>query len=305
MYLIEFDDVEVSFPLDNGGRKTVLAGLGLRIRPKEFLTVVGSSGCGKSTLLNMVFGKQRPTKGRVLLEGQPVGRIDRSRGMVFQNYSIFPHLTVEENVMEGILLERTSLAQCAAHTPGYYRVRREAREKAREILREVGLKPDDYGKFPHELSGGMRQRVAIAQSIIMQPKVLLMDEPYSGLDPRTRRGIQEVTLKVWQQYGMTVLFVTHNLEEALILGTRLVALAPCPAVQREGARIVVDTALPNTLQTGFSWRYGKEFNDLLAHLENDALNPESCLSLSQLRLDHPDAIRPANGKGGDAHGSHR
>src|SRR5215510_7256527 len=169
-YLMNFQDVEVSYPTnENGGRRVILNNLDLNIRPGEFLSVVGPTGCGKSTLLRLILGSQFPTRGQVLLDGQPITSVSRDRGIVFQKYSLFPHLTVLENIAYGPLLEHTSITQRVLHTPAYRRVRQQSFEEARHYLDRIGLNAMDSAKYPYELSGGMQQRVAIAQALMMQP----------------------------------------------------------------------------------------------------------------------------------------
>ncbi len=212
-YLVSFQDVEVSYPINRGGgRRVILNNLDLNIRLGEFLSVVGPTGCGKSTLLRLILGSQFPTRGQVLLDGQPIIGVSRDRGIVFQKYSLFPQLTVLENIAYGPLLEYTSIMQRVVHTPAYRRVRRQSLEEARHYLSRIGLNAEDSDKYPYELSGGMQQRVAIAQALMMQPRVLLMDEPFGALDHNTRVEMQLLILEQWKTYGMTILFVTHDLE---------------------------------------------------------------------------------------------
>jgi NitT/TauT family transport system ATP-binding protein len=297
-YLVSFQDVEVSYPTNgNSGRRVILNNLDLNIRPGEFLSVVGPTGCGKSTLLRLILGSQFPTRGHVLLDGQPITRISRDRGIVFQKYSLFPHLTVVENIAYGPLLEYTSITQRVLHTPAYRRVRRQSLEEARHYLDRIGLNAGDRDKYPYELSGGMQQRVAIAQALMMQPKVLLMDEPFGALDHNTRIEMQFLILEQWKTYGMTILFVTHDLEEACYVGTRIIGLSQYwsdnegrPGV---GAVIVTDMPTPGGHPKPSAIRSTPAFLVLLEQVQHDALDPANRRRLEQFNLAHQDALRPA------------
>jgi NitT/TauT family transport system ATP-binding protein len=224
------------------GDKVILDDIDLAVAAGEIVTVVGPSGCGKSTLLRLILGQEFPTRGTMLIEGEPIGFADRTRGIVYQRYSLFRHRTVLGNVLEG---PRLSL-------PFRERRRRkqELIDEAKQFLEKVRLSRDQ-DKYPHELSGGMRQRVAIAQSLIMKPKILLMDEPFGALDPSTRQSMQLFLLELWEDLGMTVFFVTHDLEEAVFLGTRIIVLSHQYLDDRgegrdvkRGSKITADHPLP-------------------------------------------------------------
>ena len=298
-YLISLQGVGVSYPKNgngDGGRNIVLNNVRLNIRAGEFLSLVGPTGCGKSTILRLILGSQFPTQGQVLVDGQPVTGVDRDRGVVFQKYSLFPHLTVLENIAYGPLLERTSLLQRLLYTPAYRRTRRQAREEAQEYLVRIGLNPWDGDKFPYELSGGMQQRVAIAQALMMQPKILLMDEPFGALDHNTRLAMQLLILEQWEDYRMTVIFVTHDLEEACYVGTRVVGLsqywsddAGKPGV---GAVIVTDLPTPGGHPKPTAICATAEFNALLEQVRREALDPGNRQRLRQFDLNHRDALTP-------------
>jgi NitT/TauT family transport system ATP-binding protein len=184
----------------------------------EFVTVLGPSGCGKSTVLRLIAGlsPQHPaTQGEVLVNGQPVTGPGADRGMVFQDYTSLDHRTVLDNVCFGL--------ECQG-VP-----RREREERGREWVGRVGLDVEkDLHKYPHELSGGMRQRVAIARSLILSPKIMLMDEPFGALDPTTRMHMQDLLVDLWRQVEATVFFVTHSIEEAVYLGDRVYLLSSSP-----------------------------------------------------------------------------
>lgn len=273
-YLISLQDVEVSYAT-NSGRHVILNNIGLNVSPGEFLSVVGSTGCGKSTLLRLILGAQLPTRGQVVVAGQPVSRVNRDCGIVFQKYSLFPHRTVLENVAFGPLLERTTICQQVMYTPTYRRIRRQSLEAARAYLNRIGLKPDDGAKYPYQLSGGMQQRVAIAQALLMQPQVLLMDEPFGALDHNTRLEMQELILEQWQAYGMTMVFITHDLEEACYVGTRVVGHSQhwtdddnTPGV---GATVVTDVPTPGGHPKPMEIRATTEFTTLLEHVRQSVL----------------------------------
>ncbi len=174
----------------------------------EFITIIGPSGCGKSTLLNLIAGFVKPTAGAVLVRGEPVTGPGRDRGMIFQQYSSFPHLTVLQNVMFGLEINHLEADRTAR------------RNLAVNILEQVEL-VDHMNKFPHQLSGGQQQRVAIARSLVMEPQILLMDEPFSALDEPTRIEMQELIVKLWHRSQPTILCVTHNVTEAVYLGERV------------------------------------------------------------------------------------
>jgi NitT/TauT family transport system ATP-binding protein len=298
-YLISLQGVEVSYPKNSnrhGGRNVILNNVHLNIRAGEFLSLVGPTGCGKSTLLRLILGSQFPTRGKVLVDGQPVTSVSRDRGIVFQRYSLFPHLTVLENIAFGPLLERTTILHRVLHTPAYRRIRRQYLEEAREYLERIGLNPGDGDKYPYELSGGMQQRVAIAQALMMQPKVLLMDEPFGALDHNTRLEMQMLLLEQWKDYTMTIVFVTHDLEEACYVGTRVIGLsqywsddAGQPGV---GAIIVTDGRTPGGHPKPTAIRATAEFNTLLEQVRHEALDPENRQRLHQFNLTHQDALEP-------------
>lgn len=202
------------------GDQVVLERLNLIVREGEFCTLVGASGCGKSTFLRLLLGQERPSKGEILLAGQPlVAEPDASRGVVFQRYSVFPHLSVLDNVAIGLELPRAPLLGRL-----FGNAKREARERAAELLRKVGL-GHALDKYPSALSGGMQQRLAIAQALITKPRVLLLDEPFGALDPGIRKDMHALLLELWRETGLTVFMVTHDLSEGFSLGTRLLVFA--------------------------------------------------------------------------------
>jgi NitT/TauT family transport system ATP-binding protein len=184
----------------------------------EFVSILGPSGCGKSTILRLIAGlrPQHPaTKGTVRVAGAEVAGPGADRGMVFQDYTAFDHLTVAENIAFGLACRGVAS--------------RERREQALEWVRRVGLDVDrDGDKYPHELSGGMRQRVAIARSLVLHPRIILMDEPFGALDPTTRFNMQDLLVGLWRHLQATVFFITHSVEEAVYLGDRVFVMSPAP-----------------------------------------------------------------------------
>jgi NitT/TauT family transport system ATP-binding protein len=221
------------------GREVVaLQDVDLSIRPGEFVTLLGPSGCGKTTLLNIVAGFEQATWGEVLLEGKKVVSPGPDRGVVFQDYALFPWLTVEDNVLYGLRRKRLPL--------------REAHTIARRYIEVVGLKEFER-RYPHELSGGMRQRVALARVLAIDPKILLMDEPFASLDSLNRSLWQRELLRIWQTDQKTVFFITHNVEEAVYLGDRVVVMTAQPG--RVKCIIPVELDRPRDVT-------GAAFNDL-------------------------------------------
>src|SRR5262245_50906065 len=203
-----------------GGREavTALESIGLTIDEHEFVTIVGPSGCGKSTLLYLIGGFIQPTAGEIRLRGLPVTGPGRDRGIVFQRYSLFPWLTVAGNIAYG--LREQGMA------------RRERERVVDEHVRLVHLEGFER-RYPRELSGGMQQRVALAQTLACNPDILLMDEPFGALDAQTRRILQDEVRRIWRRSGKTVLFITHDVEEAVALGTRIVVIAARPGRIKE------------------------------------------------------------------------
>lgn len=234
--------IEVNNVWQRYGDQTVLERLNLSITEGEFCTLVGASGCGKSTFLRLMLGQERPSKGEILLDGKPLaGEPDASRGVVFQRYSVFPHLSVLDNVAIGLELPRSALLGRL-----FGSAKRDAREQAAELLQKVGL-GHALDKYPSQLSGGMQQRLAIAQALIMKPRVLLLDEPFGALDPGIRKDMHALLLELWRETGLTVFMVTHDLSEGFSLGTRLMVFDKTRvdphAPNAFGARITYDIPL--------------------------------------------------------------
>jgi NitT/TauT family transport system ATP-binding protein len=200
------------------GDQIVLENISLTIASRAFLALVGPSGCGKTTFLKLLLGEESPTRGSIMLEGVPlVAEPGPDRGVVFQRYSVFPHLTVLGNVLLGKVFLRSKVAARL-----FGSARRAAIEEARQLITDVGLAGAE-DKYPAQLSGGMQQRLALAQALIMKPKVLLLDEPFGALDPGIRADIHVLMKRLWHETELTVVMVTHDMREAFTLGTRVIA----------------------------------------------------------------------------------
>ena len=195
-----------------------LDGIDLDIGDDEFLTVLGPSGCGKTTLLNIIAGFDHPTNGDVRLDGEAILKPGPDRGVVFQDYALFPWLSVEQNVEFGLRERRVPKPQ--------------RRSRVRDQIASVGLSGFER-RYPQELSGGMRQRVAIARALVNDPKILLLDEPFAALDAQTRTLMQQELLRVWSAARRTAIFITHNIEEAILLGDRVVVMTARPGRIKE------------------------------------------------------------------------
>jgi NitT/TauT family transport system ATP-binding protein len=241
--MICIQDVVVEYGQSGKPPKRILNGVSLDIHPGEFISIVGQTGCGKSTLLRLVLAEEMPTRGQVLVEGSPRKQPDRRCGYVPQKYSLFPDRTVLDNITFG--LEVTEIGIFGGFSPARRVRRQEFRLEAIGYLRRMGLRESDAVKYPHQLSGGMQQRVAIAQALIMRPKILLMDEAFSALDPGTRAGMQRLIKDLWRETGTTILFVTHNPREAVTLATRVIALGRSGG-DEDGANIVLNLSVPNS-----------------------------------------------------------
>ena len=211
---IELSGVTKRFQTPGGAPFTALRDVDLTVEPGEFCAVVGPSGCGKSTTLTLVAGLDRASEGAVTVGGHPVAGITRGTSFMFQTDALLPWKTVLGNVMFPLLVNRR-MARAAA------------REQARKVIAKVNLGAFE-NVYPHMLSGGMKQRVAIARALAMEPAVLLMDEPFAALDALTRRKMQEELVALWDDVGFTVIFVTHSIDEALLIGNRILVMSPHP-----------------------------------------------------------------------------
>ena len=224
------------------GDQIVLERVSLTVASRAFVALVGPSGCGKSTFLRMLLGQERPTRGTILLDGTPLPpEPGPDRGVVFQRYSVFPHLTVLGNVLLG---KEFSASRYKAKLLGT--ARRQAIEEARQMIAEVGLTGAE-DKYPAQLSGGMQQRLALAQALMMKPKVLLLDEPFGALDPGIRAEIHRLMKRLWHETQMTVVMVTHDMREAFTLASRVIAFERPrdrpEEKQRYGATITKDISI--------------------------------------------------------------
>jgi ABC-type nitrate/sulfonate/bicarbonate transport system ATPase subunit len=211
---LRIDNVSRVFPGVRGGQPTrALEPTNLSVEDNDFITILGPSGCGKSTLLRIVAGLDQPTTGSVLLDGVPVRDPGPDRGMVFQSYTLFPWLTVRQNICFGLREKQVSEKQQA--------------ETADHFINQIGLKGFE-NHFPKQLSGGMQQRTALARALANDPKILLMDEPFGALDNQTRALMQELLLGIWEQAKKTVLFVTHDIDEAIFMANRVLVMTARP-----------------------------------------------------------------------------
>lgn len=220
------------------GTVTALEGLEFDVYRREFMCVIGQSGCGKSTLIRILSGLEQPTSGELLLDGNPVHGPGPDRGMVFQSYTLFPWLSVKENVMFGPKMAGRSGTA--------------VEQEARQWIEMVGLS-DFENSYPFQLSGGMKQRVAIARALANQPRILLMDEPFGALDAQTRAQMQEYLLQIWKNIDVTILFITHDLDEAVFLADRILVLKAKPG--RVDEIIEVPVPRPRNLDQAINPEY--------------------------------------------------
>lgn len=244
--ILEAKDIVKDFRESDGSLRRVLDGISFGVRRREFLSIIGPSGCGKSTLIRIAAGLENATSGEFFLDGKKVLGTSAERGMVFQKYTLFPWLSVRQNVRFGL------------EASGYGND--EADATALQWLQIVGL--EKYANYyPRQLSGGMQQRVAIARALAPQPRVLLMDEPFGALDAQTRSQMQRYLLEVWKNIDITILFVTHDLDEAVFLSDRILTLQANPGKVRE--LVTVDVPRPRTEESLFL----PEFVSLRKHVE--------------------------------------
>ncbi|WP_010461319.1 ABC transporter ATP-binding protein [Acidovorax radicis] len=235
----------------------VLQDIHLTIEPGEFVSIVGSSGCGKSTLLRLVIGLEGDYQGEILLGGQRIVGTSLNRGIVFQEHRLFPWLTVEKNVALGLLNSSLTEGQ--------------QRATVREHIELVGLQGFETA-YPHQLSGGMSQRVAIARALVNRPDILLLDEPFGALDAMTRAHLQQELHRIWQQEGITMILVTHDVEEAVYLGNKVVVMEPRPGRIRR----IVPVDLPHPRErTSFAFTTAKDgvLKEFSAHPAADLAEP--------------------------------
>lgn len=246
--ILSINNIKKTFITDGDrGSLTVLQDINVDIQENEFVCIVGPSGCGKSTLLRLIAGLESPTEGNVLYRGENLTKPRKEIGMVFQNYSLMPWLNVEDNIAMGLNFKRVS--------------KKEKKETVDEYLEIIGL--EKFRKsYPHELSGGMQQRVAIARTLANNPDVVLMDEPFGALDAYTRIILQKELLRIWEKHKKTIIFVTHSVDEAIYLGDRIILMS-----RRRGSidrEVQVD--MPRIRDRSDS-QYGKLTQELLEELE--------------------------------------
>lgn len=282
-YLLYLENVTKSY-----GQKLVLNDIDLAVREKEFCTVVGPSGCGKSTLLRLILGQEKVSGGRLLMSGKPIGYPGPDRGIVYQRYSLFPHLTILDNILLGKQLSLPFFQSL--------KTKKRDRDEAMGYLQSVQL-ADHASKYPHQLSGGMRQRVAIAQALIMKPSILLMDEPFGALDPGTREMMQVLILELWESHNMTIFFVTHDLEEAVFLGTRILVLSQFYTHEQDntpgtvkGARIVADHPLKGGQASSTKIKATAEFGQFIQKIRSEGFDPKYLQHSREFNLTHPDSF---------------
>lgn len=250
---VDIKDVKKMYSTRNG-EVVALNGVNLEIAENEFICVVGPSGCGKSTLLNIIAGLQHPTSGEVTVNNKVVTEPGPERGVIFQQYALFPWLTVKQNVQFGLKLKKYSKQQLE--------------DEALKYIDMVGLS-DFANAYPKELSGGMKQRVAIARGYAMNPEVLLMDEPFGALDAQTRTQLQSELLHTWETEKKTCFFITHDVEEAVILSQRVVVMSARPG--RIKSIIDIDIPYPRTQETKMSKRFNELKNEIWSQVYEEYL----------------------------------
>ena len=225
MHDIQIKDLSFSY---EQGSKLILKDINVEVNAGEFVCILGQSGCGKSTLLRLLAGLEKPTTGELLINGDPIKGASLKRGVVFQDYGLFPWMTAGENIL-------LALKQCFPEKD-----KTELQQVAMNMIKAVGLDEAVYKKLPKELSGGMKQRCAIAQAFGMNPPILLMDEPFGALDAVTRARLQDLVLELWKkdETKKTVFFVTHDVDEALLLSNRILVLGQSPS------NVIYDCSIP-------------------------------------------------------------
>jgi NitT/TauT family transport system ATP-binding protein len=254
MAKLRIEDVTLRFLPKGGKPVTALDRISLDVAEEEFSVIVGPSGCGKSSLLRLVAGLIEPSAGMISLDGKVVTRPGRDRGMVFQSYTLFPWLTVQDNVEFGLKLGGMALA--------------ERKRIAKRYIEQVGLEGFEKS-YPKQLSGGMMQRVALARALANDPEILLMDEPFGALDSQTRSLMQELLLNIWEQSHKTVLFITHDIDEAILLGDRVHVMTARPGRIKEVVEI--DIARPRNVDVLTSTEFIAIKRRIMALIHDEAV----------------------------------
>ena len=259
--LLEVEALDKIFE-DREEEIVALDDISFSVHRREFICVIGPSGCGKSTLIRIIAGLEAQTSGNILLDSQPIEKPGSDRGMVFQSYTLFPWLTIKKNVMFGLTMSKIN--------------RKKAATEAMDWLELVGLS-EFADLYPHQLSGGMKQRVAIARALANQPRILLMDEPFGALDAQTRAQMQSYLLQIWRSIDITIVFITHDLEEAIYVADRILVLGANPGHLQEIVEVPVPR--PRTPDQFLS----PEFLSTKKHLE-DLINPEKRLMSEKIPI---------------------
>ena len=239
--LIDIQNVSKIYASADDSTAWALQDVSVQLHKGEFVCAIGPSGCGKTTLLNIIGGFTQPTEGKALRYGHSIATPGPDRGVVFQEYALFSWLTARENIEFGLRVKGVR--------------KKERRERAEHYLDLIGLRRA-ADRYPGELSGGMRQRVAVARALINEPEILLMDEPFAAVDAMTRATLQEELLRLWQTLGLSILFITHNIEEAAFLASRIIVMSPHPGRIKE----IVSVDLPYPRDRGspeFAAIYGR------------------------------------------------
>ncbi len=272
MYL-SLQGIEKNFTNKQNERLLVLDSIDLQVEKGEFVSVVGPSGCGKSTLLYLIAGLDQPDKGKIEVQGKRIEKPSPERVVVFQESGLFPWLTVLENVTYGLLLKKMS--------------KQEAEERARKVLKMVHLSRYE-DSYPHQLSGGMKQRVAIARALVIEPEVLLMDEPFSALDEQTRMVLHRELLEIWRQTKVTIIFVTHNIREAVQLSEKIVVMATRPGRIKELINVPVtkDGIMPDSVTLHTEQRVLKILQNEIEKVLKEEMGDDYRFTANQFHRDH-------------------
>lgn len=257
--LVEVRDLSVCFSDKGQNVTTVIDKINFTVEPGSFVCLLGPSGCGKSTVLNTIAGFIKPTEGNILVDDRAVTKPGADRGFVFQQYSLLPWKTVFQNVEFGLKIKGIAQAK--------------RQELVAEYLNRVGLYKHRES-FPHQLSGGMKQRASIVRALINSPSVLLMDEPFSALDAQTRHMMQELLMEIWQDFKTTVIFVTHDIEEAVLLGDRILVMGVNPGHIKED--IAIDLQRPRHVDDTLTPEFIQISRQVLATIREETLKSMEC-----------------------------